>query len=112
MSAISAPGNLLPTPRPTETTAAVREQSEKLARDFEGLFGSMLVKELRQTLEQKMLFGSDSGDVYGGLFDRFFGEHLTSGQGLGMQPMIERSLGRLHAAGQPLPEAPQISVSM
>lgn len=78
-------------------------KTEKIARDFEGLLGSMLVKELRQTLDQQMLFGSNSGDVLGGLFDQYFGSHMSAGSGLGASKMVERYLDRiLH---QPPPKA-------
>ena len=44
--------------------------ADQVAQDFESVFASMLLKEMRQSLEPGSLFGEDSGDVYGGLFDR------------------------------------------
>ena len=41
------------------------------ANEFEATFLSMLLKEMRQTLDPDGgLFPGDSGDVQGGLFDR------------------------------------------
>jgi flagellar protein FlgJ len=78
------------------------QSAAKAAQEFEGVFASMLLKEMRQTLEPGSLFGGeDSGDVYGGLFDRFFGEQMTQGSGLGMSRMLRDSIERLQQAGNP-----------
>ena len=89
-------GVALSTPRPNGGQAA-----DKVAQDFESVFASMLLKEMRQSLEPGSLFGEDSGDVYGGLFDRYFGEQLTKGAGLGMKQMVQDSIERLQSAGKP-----------
>lgn len=70
-----------------------------VAQDFESVFASMLLKEMRQSLEPGSLFGEDSGDVYGGLFDRYFGDQLTKGNGLGMAKMVQSSIERMSKAG-------------
>lgn len=70
----------------------------KVAQDFESVFASMLLKEMRQSLEPGSLFGEDSGDVYGGMFDRYFGEHMTQGAGLGMSKMLQESMERMQRA--------------
>lgn len=75
------------------------EVAANVAQDFESVFASMLLKEMRQSLEPGSLFGEDSGDVYGGLFDRYFGDQLTKGNGLGMAKMVQSSIERLSKAG-------------
>jgi flagellar protein FlgJ len=75
-----------------------------LGRQFEALFLAQLVKEMRQTLESDGLFGKDGGDVMGGLFDLYLGQHLAGGGGLGLAPMLQRQLGT-EADQHPTPPA-------
>lgn len=83
-------------------------QAISVAQDFESVFASMLLKEMRQSLEPGTMFGDDSGDVYGGLFDRFFGEQMTQGNGLGLSRMVQDSIERMQrAASHKQPSAPQ-----
>ena len=82
--------------RPLQEKAAAQ-----VAQDFESVFASMLLKEMRQSLEPGTLFGEDSGDVYGGLFDRFIGEQMSKGKGLGMSRMVQDSIERLQQAAKP-----------
>jgi Rod binding domain-containing protein len=65
---------------------------EQVAKGFESLFLSMLCKEMRETLEPGTLFGGDQGDVFGGLFDQFLGEHLSQGGSLGIAAMVRKQL--------------------
>jgi flagellar protein FlgJ len=62
------------------------------AQGFESVFLSMLLKEMRQTLEPGSLFGNDSSDIYGGLFDQFMAQHLAQGQGMGLAKALMRQL--------------------
>jgi len=66
--------------------------TERVARDFEGVFVSLLIKEMRQTLEPGTLFGNDAGDSYGGLFDLYLSRHLVDSGGLGIAASIRRYL--------------------
>ena len=52
----------------------------------------MLCKEMRQTLKPGTLFGQDEGDVFGGLFDQFMGEHMSHGGPLGIAAMVRKQL--------------------
>ncbi|MCA9184316.1 MAG: rod-binding protein, partial [Planctomycetales bacterium] len=73
-----------------ESSTAVGKgpQLEDVARQFEGTFISMLLKEMRQTLSGDGFFAGDKTDTYGSLFDMFMGQHLSQAGGLG----IERAL--------------------
>ena len=62
------------------------------AQGFESIFLSMLLKEMRQTLEPGSLFGKDSSDVYGGLFDQFMAQHLAQGKGIGLAQSFLKQL--------------------
>ena len=84
---------------PTSHTSAGKakldaQDPEKVAKDFESVFASMLLKEMRNTLEPGVLFSGDSGDVYGGLFDQFMGQHMSESGGLGLSNMIRQALSR------------------
>ena len=61
------------------------------ATGFESMFVSMLMKEMRQTLEEGSMFGQDKGDVLGGLFDHYLGQHLASAGALGIAAMVKKS---------------------
>ena len=76
------------------TTPASGDQAARVAEDFEGVFASLLLKEMRKTLEPGTLFGEDSGDVYGGLFDMYLGQQMTQSGGFGLAKMVRESMER------------------
>lgn len=47
------------------------------ARQLEGVFLSMLIKELRETSSNEGLFPGDSAGIHGGIFDMMMGEFLA-----------------------------------
>jgi Rod binding domain-containing protein len=65
---------------------------EEVARGFESLFFAQMVKQMRETLEPGTLFDGDHGDVFGGLFDQFLGEHLARSGALGIAAMVRKQL--------------------
>jgi len=66
---------------------------DQVATQFEAVFASQLLKEMRKTLEPGVLFGADSGDVYGGLFDLFIGQYIADeGGGFGIAKMVAEYL--------------------
>lgn len=64
----------------------------KVAKDFESLFVSIVLKEMRQTLGPGSLFGNDTGDINGSLFDMFMGKHLVDAGGFGVARTLEKSM--------------------
>ncbi len=69
------------------------KNAKRAAVEFESVFVSQLLKEMRQTLEPGVLFGSDPGEIYGGLFDLFIGKHVAeSGGSLGIARMVSNYL--------------------
>ena len=76
--------------------AQLRDPSsvERVAADFESLFVSMTLKEMRQTLQPETLFGSDTSDAYGGLFDLYLGQHIVEAGGFGIANMVRQYLGK------------------
>jgi flagellar protein FlgJ len=67
---------------------------ERTAADMESLFASLMLKEMRQTLEPGSLFGDDASDSCGSLFDLYLGQHVAKSGGLGIADMVKRQLGR------------------
>jgi Rod binding domain-containing protein len=68
------------------------------------MFASLLIKQMRQTLDQEGeggMFGKDSGDVLGGMFDTFMGDHLAKAGGLGIGKMVKHQLEQISARRNP-----------
>jgi Rod binding domain-containing protein len=65
---------------------------ENVANGFESMFASMLMKEMRQSLGHGTMFGDDKGDVLGGMFDYFMGQHVAPAGSLGIAAMIRKQL--------------------
>ena len=72
-------------PDPKKSPAAIGKQ-------FEGLFASMLIKQMRQSLEGDSMFPGDTSDVRGGLFDHFMGDHMAKSGQLGIGKMIQKHM--------------------
>jgi len=64
------------------------EKIEDAAKQVEGLFVSMLLKTMRETMASEM-FGGDGADVWGGMFDQTMGEHIVSAGGLGLVDQLQ-----------------------
>ena len=106
---------LLSQPLPLSETSASNpfkpkgntQAPEKVAKDFESLFTSMILKEMRKTLEPGSMFGEDSSDVYGGMFDQFLGQHIADSRGIGLAKMIREALERVTTSSQEASVAPK-----
>ncbi|MEL7497674.1 MAG: rod-binding protein [Planctomycetota bacterium] len=83
-----SPKSLEPTMRKSEI--------EKIASDFESMFVSLMLKEMRNTLDSEGggLFAGEGSDSYGGMFDMFMGQHLAEAKPLGIADAIETYLNR------------------
>jgi Rod binding domain-containing protein len=73
---------------------------QKAAKDFESVFTTMMLKEMRQTLDADSLFSGDSSDIYGGLFDQFLGQHIADAGGMGLAKVVREGLDRLRTPVQ------------
>jgi flagellar protein FlgJ len=84
-----------------------------LAKEFEGLFVSMLVKELRQTSSPDGgLFPGDSSDTLGGMFDMYMGQHLARNGGIGLAESIAESIASQTGQDLPTPSAGTAAISV
>lgn len=66
--------------------------------EFESVFLSMMLKEMRNSLENGGFFGEESSDTYGGMFDLFIGKHVAEGQPLGIAQMLLEQYQRTAAS--------------
>ena len=66
---------------------ASRQQHESLGKEFESVFVSMLLKEMRLSLDEGF-FGGEETDSFGGMFDLFVGQHLSQTSPLGIANML------------------------
>lgn len=75
-----------------EDLRAKAKDFEKVGEEFESLFVSMMLKEMRSTLDSENggLFQGDSSDTLGGMFDLFMSQHMAEGESLGIAQAINR----------------------
>jgi Rod binding domain-containing protein len=93
--------------RTASTKANDPRSPEAIAKGFESMFLSLLMKEMRGTLEPGAMFGGDSGDVYGGLFDQMMGDHLAQAGSLGIATMVRKHLASHATPHEPHPDVPE-----
>jgi Rod binding domain-containing protein len=94
--------SVLPTPyggASLESLAAQGQTSDprsiaRVAAEFESLFVSIVLKEMRQTLQPDTLFGNETSDAYGGLFDLYLSQHVVQAGGFGVAKMVRQYLER------------------
>ena len=71
-----------------------RAVPDTAAKAFEGMFVSLLLKQMRQTLDGNSMFAGDTSDVLGGLFDHYLGDHIAKSGGMGIGAMIRKQMER------------------
>ncbi|GAB3738610.1 flagellar assembly peptidoglycan hydrolase FlgJ [Silanimonas algicola] len=74
-------------------------QIDKVARDMEGLFAQMMIKQMRETALGDTMFPGAAGQ-FRELYDEQIAKSLTQGKGLGLSDMIARQLTR-QGGGRP-----------
>ena len=72
--------------------AGAIEARREVGQQFESLFVSLLLKEMRQSLSGEGLFPGDSSDSYGAIFDQYLGEHLAQGGAFGIAKLVNQQL--------------------
>lgn len=69
------------------------EDVRATANKLEGVFVSMMLRTMRESLGGGGFFGDAAGaDTYGGMFDQMMGEELSRRGGLGIAEMVIRSV--------------------
>lgn len=108
-----SPATTLSLPLTTKLGATVKGAGDaklkEMATELEATFLSLLLKEMRQTLDENEggLFPGDTGDVHGGLFDLYLSRHLADSGGVGMAAALLRQMKETGAAPKtPTTDAP------
>lgn len=78
---------------PSESIEQVKKNAEEVATHFEGVFMSMIIKEMRATLSEG-LFAGEASDTFGALFDLHMGQHMAERGGLGIGEMVAEEYRR------------------
>ena len=63
----------------------------KVAEEFESVFLSMLLKNMRATVSEGGLFAGDKSDTLGSMFDLFMSQHLASSESLGVANLLKQT---------------------
>ena len=66
---------------------------DEAAKQFESVFMSMILKQMRQTLDNGF-FGKENSDSYGAMFDLYMGQHLSDQGGLGIRESLLQQYAR------------------
>ena len=84
------------------------EQMKELGTEFESVFLSMLLKEMRNSLDEGF-FGSEGSDSFGGMFDQFIGQHLAKSNAIGVSDLLVQLYSK--GAGTDQKKPPEVSIS-
>jgi Rod binding domain-containing protein len=63
-------------------------RQKEAATQLEGVFVSMLLKTMRETMTEGEMFGNDTADIWGGIFDQTMGDAIAKEGGLGMAEQL------------------------
>ena len=83
---VNLPLNTTQTPGHNKISSA--QNAEAVANEFEAVFVSLLMKEMRATLQEGGFFGKESSDSYGSMFDLFIGKQVADSRPLGVADMV------------------------
>lgn len=88
------------------------EQMKELGTEFESVFLSMLLKEMRNSLEDG-LFSGEGSDSFGGMFDLFMGQHLAKSNAIGVSDLLvqQYAKGADAEADAEQNKPPEVSIS-
>lgn len=84
-----------------------RGEDAKAAKEFESLFASMLVKEMRSSIEGGFFGKGPGADTYGQWFDKEMGAAVAADNGLGLAGVLKVQLGldrKVAEEGEAAPE--------
>jgi Rod binding domain-containing protein len=72
---------------------AGQADAKAVGAEFEGVFLSMLLKQMRQSLDEGF-FAGDSGDSFGGMFDLFLGKQLAEASPIGVGDLLTQQYAK------------------
>jgi flagellar protein FlgJ len=80
----------------TELRRQAQQQSpeaiHEVAKKFESLFVQMMLKSMRDSVEEGELFNGEQEKLYRDMFDKQLSINIAEGQGIGLAKVIERQL--------------------
>ena len=76
----------------SENEKVSQTQIENVANQFEAVFASLLLKQMRNTIDEGGLFGGEQSDSFGAVFDMYLGEHIGQSRNLGIGDAVEAYL--------------------
>lgn len=87
----------LPTPTPADKGPEVKNIDEaklkKACEDFESIFISQMLKEMRKSIPKSGLFdGGSEQDAYLSLFDEAFSKSIAQGGGIGLGKILYQNI--------------------
>jgi Rod binding domain-containing protein len=83
-----------------EAAGAEGADVERVSKDLESVFASMLVKEMRRGMAEGFFGDGAVGDVYGGWFDEHVGRALGESGALDIAGLVKASLGAKESGGE------------
>ncbi len=75
-------------------SSGMESRIASIGKEFEGVFLSLMLKEMRNTLEGGGFFGEETSDTYGGMFDMFVGQDLAESSPLGIADMLTENYAK------------------
>src|SRR5688572_11886464 len=78
----------------TQSHENPQEALKEVARQFESVFVTMMMKSMRDALPKDGLFSSSQMDTYQEMFDQQLSLDLSKEGGLGLASIIERQISR------------------
>ena len=98
----SALSNLQQLQNKTQLSEKDVAKLKEAAQDFEAIFLTMILKNMRKSMPQSNLFGNGPGaDIYSGMFDENIAKTVASKGGIHLSDTIIESLAGNHHAGIP-----------
>ncbi|MGB7346362.1 MAG: rod-binding protein [Pirellulaceae bacterium] len=85
------------------------KEVEEVGTEFESVFLSMMLKEMRNSLDGGGFFGEESSDTFGGMFDLFIGKHLAQTRPLGIGNLLLDQYEKIGASGPDDKTAPSVT---
>lgn len=104
-----SPYSISPSPMLLDVTSAEgigkessQHQIESVGTEFESVFLSMLIKEMRNSLDEGEggLFAGEGSDTYGSMFDLFIGKHMAESKPLGIGELLLEQYRQSASAAQ------------
>lgn len=82
-------------PRPNSIQSSTPEQIRKVAREFETLFSSMMLKAMRRTVGENSLIPQSTGEeIFTGMLDDEYSKMMSSTSSIGLADLIIKEIER------------------